>query len=272
MPVVSEVVEALSVEAQRAGVTLVIEGGTPGVCVPLPGDAASQILTNVLLNALAWAPRGSAGEHRDPGRRGGGHGLRAGRGPRRPGGAGAAHLRRRVEPRGRRRRRSCATRAPWPGRRGESWSSCPSSGRSASGEAPASGFAGRALEATAAARPPVRAAAGGARRHPRARRGGRRGRRGAARIGAGRARREGRRGADGGGADAAGDRETHDAALVDLSPIAARREGAPWTALRKGSPDRGARVHQRQRGRAARGAGQRGGQPIRWVRKPFEVA
>jgi CheY-like chemotaxis protein len=56
--VVSEVVEALSVEAQHAGVTLVIQARTPGVRVPLPGDAA-QILTNVLLNALAWAPRGS---------------------------------------------------------------------------------------------------------------------------------------------------------------------------------------------------------------------
>lgn len=56
--VVSEVVEALSVEAQRAGVALVIKSHAPGVRVPLAGDA-SQILTNVLLNALAWAPRGS---------------------------------------------------------------------------------------------------------------------------------------------------------------------------------------------------------------------
>ena len=56
--VVSEVVEALSVEAQRAGVTLLIKTHAPGVRVPLPGDA-SQILTNVLLNALAWAPKGS---------------------------------------------------------------------------------------------------------------------------------------------------------------------------------------------------------------------
>jgi CheY-like chemotaxis protein len=56
--VVSDVVEALSVEAQRAGVTLLIKTHAPGVRVPLPGDA-SQILTNVLLNALAWAPKGS---------------------------------------------------------------------------------------------------------------------------------------------------------------------------------------------------------------------
>lgn len=56
--VVSDVVEALSVEAQRAGVTLLIESHAPGVRVPFVGDA-SQILTNVLLNALAWAPRGS---------------------------------------------------------------------------------------------------------------------------------------------------------------------------------------------------------------------
>jgi CheY-like chemotaxis protein len=56
--VVSDVVEALSVEAQKAGVALVIKTHAPGVRVPLVGDA-SQILTNVLLNALAWAPKGS---------------------------------------------------------------------------------------------------------------------------------------------------------------------------------------------------------------------
>ena len=56
--VVSGVVEALAVEAQRAGVKLVVKSQTPAVRVPLPGDA-SQILTNVLLNALAWAPRGT---------------------------------------------------------------------------------------------------------------------------------------------------------------------------------------------------------------------
>ena len=56
--VVSEVVEALAVEAQRAEVTFTVHGSTPDVRVPLPGDAA-QILTNVLLNALAWSPRGS---------------------------------------------------------------------------------------------------------------------------------------------------------------------------------------------------------------------
>jgi signal transduction histidine kinase len=55
--IVEDVVEALSVEAQRAGVTLLIKTHAPGVRVPLPGDA-SQILTNVLLNAIAWAPRG----------------------------------------------------------------------------------------------------------------------------------------------------------------------------------------------------------------------
>ena len=56
--VIADVVEALSVEAHRAGVSLVIAGHNPGVRVPVPGDA-SQILTNVVLNALAWAPRGS---------------------------------------------------------------------------------------------------------------------------------------------------------------------------------------------------------------------
>jgi len=56
--VVATVVEALAVEAHRAGVKIVVEGDAEGVRVPLPADA-SQILTNVLLNALAWAPRGS---------------------------------------------------------------------------------------------------------------------------------------------------------------------------------------------------------------------
>jgi CheY-like chemotaxis protein len=56
--VVGDVVEALSVEAQRAGVSLVVPGQSPGVRVPLPTDA-SQILTNVILNAIAWSPRGS---------------------------------------------------------------------------------------------------------------------------------------------------------------------------------------------------------------------
>src|SRR6202142_4436118 len=56
--VIEDVVEALSVEAQRAGVALVVDGHAPGVHIPLAADA-SQILTNLLLNALAWAPRGS---------------------------------------------------------------------------------------------------------------------------------------------------------------------------------------------------------------------
>ena len=56
--VVAEVVEALSVEAQRAQVTIDVRGQTWDVRVPQPGDA-SQILTNVLLNALAWSPQGS---------------------------------------------------------------------------------------------------------------------------------------------------------------------------------------------------------------------
>jgi CheY-like chemotaxis protein len=56
--VVGDVVEALSVEAHRAGVSLVVRNQVPDVRVPMPGDA-TQILTNVLLNALAWAPRGT---------------------------------------------------------------------------------------------------------------------------------------------------------------------------------------------------------------------
>lgn len=56
--VVGQVVEALSVETQRASVTVAVLTGAPGTRIPLAGDA-SQILTNLLLNALAWAPRGS---------------------------------------------------------------------------------------------------------------------------------------------------------------------------------------------------------------------
>jgi CheY-like chemotaxis protein len=55
---VGEVVDALSVEAARAGVRLVVSRGCPGLRVPLAADA-SQVLTNVLLNALSWAPRDS---------------------------------------------------------------------------------------------------------------------------------------------------------------------------------------------------------------------
>jgi CheY-like chemotaxis protein len=53
--VVGDVVEALSVEAQRARVGFVVDGRAPGVCLPLAADA-SQVLTNILMNALAWAP------------------------------------------------------------------------------------------------------------------------------------------------------------------------------------------------------------------------
>ncbi len=53
--VVSDVIEALSVEAQRARVGFVVDGQLPGVSMPLAADA-SQVLTNILMNALAWAP------------------------------------------------------------------------------------------------------------------------------------------------------------------------------------------------------------------------
>ncbi len=56
--IIDDVIEALSVEAQRVGVAVAVCARAPGVRVPLAGDA-SQILTNVVLNALAWAPRGS---------------------------------------------------------------------------------------------------------------------------------------------------------------------------------------------------------------------
>jgi CheY-like chemotaxis protein len=56
--IVDDAVEALSVEAQRTRVALVVASRCPGARVPLAVDA-SQVLTNVLLNALAWAPPGS---------------------------------------------------------------------------------------------------------------------------------------------------------------------------------------------------------------------
>jgi CheY-like chemotaxis protein len=56
--IVGDVVEALSVEANRASVSLVVQKGARGVLVPHVADA-SQILTNVLLNAIVWSPAGS---------------------------------------------------------------------------------------------------------------------------------------------------------------------------------------------------------------------
>jgi CheY-like chemotaxis protein len=55
--VLADVVEALSVEAQRSGVTLFVVRTCPGTRVPEAADA-SQVLTNVLLNAIAWTPSG----------------------------------------------------------------------------------------------------------------------------------------------------------------------------------------------------------------------
>jgi CheY-like chemotaxis protein len=57
--VVSDVVEALSVEASRARVALRVARRCPGVRVPLAADL-SQVVTNVVLNALAWAPAGTS--------------------------------------------------------------------------------------------------------------------------------------------------------------------------------------------------------------------
>jgi CheY-like chemotaxis protein len=56
--VVEGVIETLSVESQRAGVRVSLRDGGGDARVRRAGDA-SQVLTNVLLNALAWAPRGS---------------------------------------------------------------------------------------------------------------------------------------------------------------------------------------------------------------------
>jgi CheY-like chemotaxis protein/anti-sigma regulatory factor (Ser/Thr protein kinase) len=56
--IVQDVVDALAVEAQRARVGFIVDGNCPGVSMPLAADA-SQVLTNILMNALAWAPADS---------------------------------------------------------------------------------------------------------------------------------------------------------------------------------------------------------------------
>jgi len=56
--IVAEVVEALSVEAQRAKVSVVAVAGPAGTRLPFAADA-SQVLINLVLNALAWAPPGT---------------------------------------------------------------------------------------------------------------------------------------------------------------------------------------------------------------------
>jgi CheY-like chemotaxis protein len=56
--IVRDVVGALTVEAARADVSVVVVAPTASALVPLAADA-TQILTNVIMNALAWAPAGS---------------------------------------------------------------------------------------------------------------------------------------------------------------------------------------------------------------------
>jgi CheY-like chemotaxis protein len=56
--IVDDAVEALSVEANRVEIELVVLARSPMTRVTLAADA-SQVLTNVILNALAWGPRGS---------------------------------------------------------------------------------------------------------------------------------------------------------------------------------------------------------------------
>jgi CheY-like chemotaxis protein len=55
--VVGDVVDMLSVEAARARVTLGVVRRCPALRVPMAADLA-QVLTNVLMNALAWTPAG----------------------------------------------------------------------------------------------------------------------------------------------------------------------------------------------------------------------
>ncbi len=56
--VVRDVVAALSVEAARSDVSIELAAKVDSALVPLVEDA-SQILTNVIMNAIAWAPAGS---------------------------------------------------------------------------------------------------------------------------------------------------------------------------------------------------------------------
>ncbi len=59
--VASEIGKALVVEAQRTGVSLVVKGGDANARVAGALDV-SQVLTNLVLNALAFAPSGTAVE------------------------------------------------------------------------------------------------------------------------------------------------------------------------------------------------------------------
>lgn len=56
--IVREVVDSLAVEASRAGVTMIVTGGDAIATVASALDL-SQVLTNVVMNALAYAPQGS---------------------------------------------------------------------------------------------------------------------------------------------------------------------------------------------------------------------
>lgn len=61
--IASEVAETLKVEAQRAGVSLVVRGRESTAKVGGALDV-SQVLTNLVLNGLAYAPRGGSVELR----------------------------------------------------------------------------------------------------------------------------------------------------------------------------------------------------------------
>ncbi len=98
--VVASVVEALSVEAQRAGVTFVVPPRMPGVLVPMPGDA-SQVLTNVVAQRHRLVAARLEGHAPGRGRRRRRAHLRAGRGTGGARDAGAVRLRWRQQPRGR---------------------------------------------------------------------------------------------------------------------------------------------------------------------------
>ncbi len=56
--IVREVVDALAVEASRVGVTMIVTGGDTAATVAGALDV-SQVLTNLVMNALAYAPRES---------------------------------------------------------------------------------------------------------------------------------------------------------------------------------------------------------------------
>ena len=259
--VVEDIVEALTVESQRAGVAVAVVGRCPGARIPCAADA-SQVLTNLLLNALAWAPRGSritVEARSDPGSlvvfvQDEGPGVPAGQAARvfdgvsgREGGAGVGlkHARAlarsaggEIELLGGGVSRGARFRLRWP--RVEA--RVPQAPVSSPRPATLAGTRVLVVEDDGDVATLLESALGA---------------RGAQVIVA-RTADELRKRAD----------ERHDAALIDLSPIAEDVRGAV-DALRRGSPDLALVFIS---GSAVGLPDELEAQRIRWVRKPFEIA